>query len=233
MSPEHCQGAELTASSDQYSLGVIAYEMLTGAPPFIGNSPFEIMRHHCESDPRPLDRLGDSYEKLGDIVLRMLAKAPGDRHTTLRLLVHELEHALPVGTSNLDIANSSYIRCLKDVPLIDLFYDRFRNQPGVKDVFKNTEMGHQANMLRGALTTIFTRGVESDQGQDTIRRITQKHAGLDLTTLYGVFVETFLATVREHDDEWNSHVEEAWKQVLNNFVEQLTRAHIQNPPEFV
>src|SRR5205085_1017840 len=53
MSPEQCRGERLDARSDIYSLGVIAFQMLTGAPPF-SSDMMTVMREHMESAPPPL-----------------------------------------------------------------------------------------------------------------------------------------------------------------------------------
>src|SRR5216117_4530739 len=57
MSPEQCDARELTGASDQYSLGVVAYEMLTGALPFKGDSTMSVMYAHFNERPRPLAEL--------------------------------------------------------------------------------------------------------------------------------------------------------------------------------
>jgi serine/threonine protein kinase len=53
MSPEQCRGERLDARSDVYSLGIIAYQMLTGSPPFTGQTT-AIIRAHTENAPAPI-----------------------------------------------------------------------------------------------------------------------------------------------------------------------------------
>ena len=52
MSPEQCDGAELTPAADVYSLGVILYEMLAGTVPFSGSTPLAIAMKHTSETPR-------------------------------------------------------------------------------------------------------------------------------------------------------------------------------------
>jgi serine/threonine protein kinase len=79
MSPEQCRGAEISGASDQYSLGAVAYEMLTGAPPF-GGSTLTVMQAHVEEPPPPIrDLAAGCPPEVEAAVLRMLAKDPADR----------------------------------------------------------------------------------------------------------------------------------------------------------
>jgi serine/threonine-protein kinase len=87
MSPEQCHGAETSAASDQYSLGILAYELLTGAPPFSG-TPIELQIAHMQDTPIPIrDRRSDLSLELSGAVMRMLLKKPEERWASLRELV--------------------------------------------------------------------------------------------------------------------------------------------------
>jgi serine/threonine-protein kinase len=72
-------GAEVSGASDQYALGAVAYEMLTGVPPFSG-STYTVLQAQVERPPIPLrERLTDCPPEVEAAILRMLAKDPADR----------------------------------------------------------------------------------------------------------------------------------------------------------
>src|SRR5437867_9975166 len=80
MSPEQCATREVTGASDQYSLGVVAYEMLTGRVPFQGESSMAVMYAHFNQRPRPVTELRpDCPPNLAAGVMRMLEKDPAHR----------------------------------------------------------------------------------------------------------------------------------------------------------
>src|SRR6266508_1060541 len=80
MSPEQCETREVTGASDQYSLGVVAYEMLTGRLPFRGDSIMAVMYAHFNERPRPIEELRpDCPPGLAAAVMKMLEKDPARR----------------------------------------------------------------------------------------------------------------------------------------------------------
>lgn len=78
MSPEQWSG-KATSRSDQYALGCVAYELLAGRAPFVGETVEELMRQHIYDAPRPLRELRACPPALASSVMRMLEKDPARR----------------------------------------------------------------------------------------------------------------------------------------------------------
>ena len=96
MSPEQALGRPTDARSDVYSIGVMAYELLTGKVPFDGESPLVIaMKHVSEPPPEDLRNMTTISAELIAIVYRALAKEPAQRFATAADLEAELAMLRP------------------------------------------------------------------------------------------------------------------------------------------
>jgi eukaryotic-like serine/threonine-protein kinase len=80
VAPEQVSGAPLTPAADVYSLGVLAYQLLLGAPPFTAATDLELIKKHvCEAPPAPARRWPEIPAELAALLVAMLAKEPTAR----------------------------------------------------------------------------------------------------------------------------------------------------------
>ena len=95
MSPEQCAGHRAGPQSDQYSLGVVAFQLLTGAVPFTSETLAGIMQHDFFTPVPDMRRARDDVPRaLGDLVQRALAKEEARRFATTREMLAAVE-AIP------------------------------------------------------------------------------------------------------------------------------------------
>jgi serine/threonine-protein kinase len=101
MSPEQIEGRPLDSRSDIYSLGVTAYHMLAGEPPFSGDSPLSVAVQHLNQAATPLEsRRPGVPQKLSALVERMMAKKPDDRFSDPAALLMELHTIATEGAAD-------------------------------------------------------------------------------------------------------------------------------------
>lgn len=92
MSPEQVEGGPVDTRSDIYSLGVTAYHMLAGHPPFDGDSPLAIAVQQVKDQAPPLHTLRrDAPEELCQIIHKMISKRPDDRPSDAKQLLKDLQ----------------------------------------------------------------------------------------------------------------------------------------------
>ncbi|MDW8251415.1 MAG: protein kinase, partial [Myxococcales bacterium] len=109
MSPEQFTGKELTARSDIYSLGVMAYEMLTGKLPFEANTPWEWATKHMMAQPFPFEDMPTTSNipsRMKNAIFRALAKNPEDRQESVKAFFEELRGGATGDPSRLSMVSS-------------------------------------------------------------------------------------------------------------------------------
>ncbi|HVH66501.1 MAG TPA: protein kinase [Gemmatimonadales bacterium] len=140
MSPEQCETQVVTGASDQYSLGVVAYEMLTGRLPFVGESTMAIMYAHFNERPRPVMELRrDCPANLGAGVMRMLEKDPVARWPSMDDVVAvcgrpSLRHDDPVRSEMITLAKArgrGEVLAQLNTPTSPIVPSRRYSRPGV------------------------------------------------------------------------------------------------------
>ena len=95
LSPEQARGEVVDSRSDLYSTGCLLYELLTGRPPFTGESPVSIAYQHVSEAPIPPSQIDPAVgPQIDAIVLTALAKNPADRYQTAAEMRADVDRAI-------------------------------------------------------------------------------------------------------------------------------------------
>jgi serine/threonine-protein kinase len=103
MAPEQIEGHRGDQRTDIYALGIMLFEMLTGAPPFTGDNNLAVMAQHLKGGIPRLDKSQPGVSpQLAAFVARCLQREPEDRFSDMHALLDGLNHLESIDVSILD-----------------------------------------------------------------------------------------------------------------------------------
>jgi serine/threonine-protein kinase len=101
LAPEQAMGQRVDAAADQYALGVVAFQVLTGRMPFVADDAIALLQQHVMAPiPRATEFAPDLPPAVDDVFVRMLAKRPADRFPSVDAAVEALGAALATQASS-------------------------------------------------------------------------------------------------------------------------------------
>jgi serine/threonine-protein kinase len=151
VSPEQATGAQVTDSSDIYSLGVVAYECLAGHPPFTASEPLAIAFAHKHEPVPPLPP--DVPPPVSELVYHMLAKTPEERPASMRAVADRadvLRGALALGQTAEQAGYPGATR--SDLPAAPTGAIPGREDPGSGEAGGSRRMGRRRQLVAVAST---------------------------------------------------------------------------------
>ena len=108
ISPEQAKGGRVDNRSDLYSLGVVMYEMMTGRPPFDGDSPVAVAIQHINGNAVMPSTLNPNIPGgLEQIIMKAMAKDPAERYTTATAMLYDMDEFRKDPTILFDYNNTS------------------------------------------------------------------------------------------------------------------------------
>lgn len=134
MAPEQVRGETIDARTDIYALGILAYEMLTGQPPFQGKF-YQVMEAHQSTPvPSPRERAKEVPDDLEELVLKATAKSPDDRFQSCEEILSFLSAPEPISSLAVETVTFAYDPAQREAvkKLVEEMRDRGGDIPGVR-----------------------------------------------------------------------------------------------------
>lgn len=198
-SPETRASGLIDQKSDQYLLGMLAYEAIAGRPVALSSwaSLLDPALARAIEHPQPLGELvPDCDAHVSDAIMRALSPDPARRWENLRAFAVAFGPA--ARRSCFETAKESYRRCAQDPAFYRAVYDHlFAVIPEVEGMFKNPE--RQRDVLRDAIWLLLTYPDTNETTEPTILSSVARTHGWVTREMYDQFRDAILATVAERD----------------------------------
>src|SRR5262249_53405211 len=202
--PEHRESAVIDEKTDQYQLGLLAYEAIAGAPPVRGSestwsSLLQPATARALLAPRPLKEFVPECDPhVSDAIMRMLNVRPADRWTSLPELIDVLR-AERTTLPCVEAAKASYRRCAQDDRFYETLYAKLFEVAEIRQMFIGRPMEQQYQVLRDALWLLLSFRPAAERGEPTILSgIARTHAGF-APAQFDLFRDAVLEAVGERD----------------------------------
>ncbi|MCF8245685.1 MAG: protein kinase [Saprospiraceae bacterium] len=217
---------------NQFLMGLLMYEMMTGCPLFRGNTVEEVMDHRRQFFSKPVFRRGvlkaaNLPKKLQDILDRLLQEDPNKRYSNLVELDKEL-YRLPIhGERSTELVHESYLRCCaKSKDFISSFYVRLFQEHPERDYAKRFGEGPVSKRTRKKLRVMLLQLIDVDNPNALANFALIKqysgHAGLEMQD-FSNFLQTLKAEMQENDFYWKRDpaIGKAWDDVIQQALDKL------------
>jgi serine/threonine protein kinase len=218
---------ESTDKANQFCLGALAYEMLTGEKLFSGSNVSEILlsRHDFFTDAEVRkEKLSHRRlpAKMSSIIKRLVAENPAKRYDDLPTALREISKVRVELDENEEIVFSSYRRCLSYTDNFpQLFFDRLFERADMEN-YKPTEKKDWEALYQKfhiAVHLLF----DAENSDDFLERLSRllPPKSRNTVSFYILFMDVFIETVAQSDPRWTSRLgtENAWNQIKNRLLD--------------
>jgi serine/threonine protein kinase len=211
-SPEMRRGETFSEKSDQYLLGLLAYEMVAGdSKPDLSSwsSLLSAGVAGAIENPRPLCEVArECSARVSKVIMKALASDPADRWENLDVFARSLERAMS-DRGCIEAAKDSYRRCAQTPEFYRTVYDElFARMPTARAMFRNVSLERQYQVLRDSMWLLLKFSDARDPAEPTLLSAVARTHAQRTAKEYDLFRDAILAAVTKHDssaaaDDWH------------------------------
>lgn len=227
----------LMPGSDQYSIGLLAYKMLTGKELFEGQSVYDILEDRKrfikdkgyrkeKFDVLPNDKfigLDGKRHDLHQILKRLLAEDPTERYADMHKLLRALHPLTRAENPGTGLARASYRRCMAvNKEFIRDFYGHLHEKyPETLTAFNPIGQKRQSAMLQMAIDVL----LDIESKKELFYNLVQGPAHQSFSIgLFAAFLDVLIDSLRRNDRLWNDVTEQAWQNIQGKAMEIIGQA---------